>query len=222
MRIFSIFQEAWSLVIAKELDHGWQVCPPVFGPALQIYEDGYDAGLVEKRDGVLKILVEIGIEDALIHEVQTGADIEQDPTEIMKAQRREQVWVTLHCVFKRPAVRANSVFPSGLDLGNDRKAIVCRSSRIDWTVAALLNLEVSVLRDRHGCRLRPAAGTGRCRLRSAGGRQLRHFVSRLNCLRLGGRRGAQCQRSGSGCRSQESLASGISRRFVRHAALPFR
>src|SRR5947209_19710662 len=98
----------------------------------------------------------------------------------MKAQRREQVWVALHCVFKRLAVRANSVFPPGLDLGNDRKAIVCRSSRIDWTVASLLNFEVSLLGDRHGCRLRPAAGTGRCRLWSGGGCQLREIVRRVN------------------------------------------
>ena len=104
---------------------------------------------VEKRYGILDIFVEIGVEDALIHEVQTRADIEQDPTEIVKPQRREHGRVALHSLFNRLAVLADRVFPSGLDLRNDREAIVGRSSWKDWTVAALLKFEISLLGDRH-------------------------------------------------------------------------
>src|SRR3954466_6860864 len=84
IRIFSVFQKARPLVIAEELDHGCRVCLPVFGPTFQIYKYGRDAGRVEERYGVLKIFVEISIEDALVHEVQTRSYIEQNPAQIMK------------------------------------------------------------------------------------------------------------------------------------------
>src|SRR5262245_5770007 len=64
IRILAVLQEAWPLVVTKELDHRRGVCPPVLGPALQIHKYGRDTGRVEKRHGILDIFVEIRIEDA--------------------------------------------------------------------------------------------------------------------------------------------------------------
>ena len=45
-----------------------------FGKAFKVFEDRVDAVLREERNGVLGVLVEVGIEDALIHEVGFRTD----------------------------------------------------------------------------------------------------------------------------------------------------
>ena len=66
-----------------------QVRLPVLRPTFEVDEHRGDAGLDEQRHRVLEIFVEIGVEDALIHEVHARADIEQHPAEVVQLQRRQ-------------------------------------------------------------------------------------------------------------------------------------
>jgi hypothetical protein len=93
----------------------------------------------------LDIFVEISIEDTLIHEVQSRADIKQHPAQIVKPQRREHLRSALYCVLDRFAVLTNRMFSSGLNLRDDGKAVIGGSSWIDRPIAALLMLEISLL-----------------------------------------------------------------------------
>ena len=76
-------------MLAKELGDSCNVRLPVFRSSAEIHKDCSDARRDEKRDYVLKIFVKIGIKDALIHELQSRSDVEQNPAEIVQLQWRE-------------------------------------------------------------------------------------------------------------------------------------
>ena len=63
-------------MLAEKFDDCRQICLPVVRPSFKIHEHGGDAGLDEQGDCVLEVFVKIGIEDALIHEMQSRSDIE--------------------------------------------------------------------------------------------------------------------------------------------------
>src|SRR4051794_20740254 len=76
VRILAIFQEAGTLMLANELDERRHIGLPVLRKAFQVLEYGRDATLGEQRHCVVGIFVELGIEDALVHEVGILADVE--------------------------------------------------------------------------------------------------------------------------------------------------
>ena len=45
---------------------------------------------MKQRDRVVGVLVEIRVEDALVHEIRFLADIEQHPLEVVQLQRRQE------------------------------------------------------------------------------------------------------------------------------------
>src|SRR3954453_3161620 len=117
-----------------------------------------DPCLPEQGDCVLRIAVEVGVEYALIHEVGLVPDREQHPSQVVELQRGEDVRVRRNGSLDRLAVRANVLLGPRLDLGDDREAVICRSLWEDRTVAPLLEMEVTLLRNRHCGGLRPIAG----------------------------------------------------------------
>ena len=52
---------------------------------------GVDARACEERNGVFGVLVEVGVEDALVHEVRVRADVEEHPAQVVELERRERV-----------------------------------------------------------------------------------------------------------------------------------
>ena len=64
---------------------------PVLGEPLEIYERRRDASRSEERHGVLEVLVEVGVEDALIHEVRVPFDFEQQPAQVVQFERRKNL-----------------------------------------------------------------------------------------------------------------------------------
>src|SRR4051794_39030944 len=66
--VLTVLEEAGTLVLADELEERRRVGLPVHREAFQVLEDGVDAILGEERNSVLGVLVEIGIEDALLLE----------------------------------------------------------------------------------------------------------------------------------------------------------
>src|SRR4051812_4572030 len=82
--ILPVFEKARTLVVADELDERGRVRLPVHREVLEVLERGVDSDLPEQRDRVLRVLVEIGVEDPLVHE--PGVVIEQDPAQVMKLE----------------------------------------------------------------------------------------------------------------------------------------
>src|ERR1700722_972013 len=78
-------------MFADEFYEGWSVGLPVHRKALKIFKDRVDAGLLEESDRVLGLFVEVGIEYALVHEVSVVADVEENPSQVVKLERGENV-----------------------------------------------------------------------------------------------------------------------------------
>src|SRR5262249_52742227 len=96
-----------------------------------------------------EVLVEIRVEDALVHEVKSRAYVEKHPPQIVQSQRRENGGVTLHRVFDRLAIGADRVLTAGEHLGDDGEPIARRGLGKDRTPATLLELEVTFFRNGH-------------------------------------------------------------------------
>ncbi len=87
--------------------------------------------------------------------MQSRTDIEQYPPQIVQPQRGEHVGTPCNRFLDLLAVRADGLFAPLFDLRDDRKAIAGRSSWIDRTVPASLELEVPLLRNGHRRGLAP-------------------------------------------------------------------
>src|SRR5438477_3060034 len=140
-----------------KLDERCRIRLPVFGKYLKIFEDRVDAILAEESYGVLRVLVEVSIENALIHEVGLLVDVEEHPAQVMQLQHFEGFGKTLDRFFNLLPIRADGLFTPRLDLRDDREAIAGRSLREDGAVASLLYFifEKAALWDRHGRGFRP-------------------------------------------------------------------
>src|SRR5262245_44750273 len=68
VRVLAVLEEARTLVLVEEFGDRRDVGLPILGPALEVREHRIDTAQVEEREGVLDVLVEIGVEDALVHE----------------------------------------------------------------------------------------------------------------------------------------------------------
>ena len=81
------------MVVADELDESLWLSLPIFREAYEIFEDGKYAGSREESYCILGILIEIGVEDALILEVGLTVDLENLPAQIVQLEHGEDVWV---------------------------------------------------------------------------------------------------------------------------------
>src|SRR6478609_4938447 len=88
VRVLAVLQEARNLVITYEFDERLRVLLPILGKPLELGEDGRDASRTEQLDGVLGVLVEVGVEDAHVLEVQTRSDVEEIPPQVVQLERR--------------------------------------------------------------------------------------------------------------------------------------
>ncbi len=73
-RILAVLEEAWALMVADEFDEGRRVRLPVLREAFEIFKDGVHSDVVEQADCVFGVLVEVGVKDALVHEVGFAFD----------------------------------------------------------------------------------------------------------------------------------------------------
>src|SRR5215218_9003521 len=84
IRVLPILQEARALVVPHEPDERLRVGLPVLRETFQVLEDGVHAEAREERHGVLRVLVEVRVENALIHEVGHAVDGEEKPPQIVQ------------------------------------------------------------------------------------------------------------------------------------------
>jgi hypothetical protein len=96
---------------------------------------GGDAGRAEQLDGVLGVLVEVGVEDALVLEVQPGADVEQIPPQIVQLQRGQHVGLCGDGSLELLAVVPDRLLMTVEHLGDDVEAVARRGAREDRPVA---------------------------------------------------------------------------------------
>src|SRR5688572_21989318 len=82
VRILAVLQEARLLVLANKPDKCFRVRLPIFRKAFEILEHGVEASPAEESHSVFGVLVKVGVEDALIHEIRLTLDREQEPAEI--------------------------------------------------------------------------------------------------------------------------------------------
>ena len=136
-------------MLADELDERRRVRLPVLGKPFELLEDRIDARSLEQLNGVLGVLVEIGVEDALVHEVRVRADVEEHPAQVMELQRRERVRARGDGVLDALPVGADVGLGARLDLRDDREAVAGGRSRVGRAVPALLEREVALFWNRH-------------------------------------------------------------------------
>src|SRR5215813_7478086 len=94
---------------------------PVHRKPFEVFKDSAHAKAQEQGHCVFSVFVEVSVEDSLIHEVQSVADVEQHPTKIMKLQRRKAVRVGCYCAFNSLSVCPDGRFATLLYLRDDRE-----------------------------------------------------------------------------------------------------
>src|SRR5215203_2574890 len=97
-------------MLPDEFDERVGVGLPVHREAFEVFENGVNAEAHKERDCVFCVLVEVGVENTLIHEVQSRTDVEQHPTKIMKLERSEKVGKSPDRCLDRITVCANGCF----------------------------------------------------------------------------------------------------------------
>ena len=140
VRVLAVLQEARDLVLADELDERLRVLLPILGEPFEIGEDGRDAGRAEQGDRVLGVLVEVGVEDALVLEVQAGADVEQLPAQVVQAQAAPAPPDSGDRCPRSSCRMPGSLLAALLDLRDDREAVAGRRPRKDRAVPPPLEL----------------------------------------------------------------------------------
>ena len=104
---------------AEEFDDCVEVRLPVLRPPFKVCEHRGDAGFDEEGHCIFEVFIEVGVEDALIHEVKPRADVEQDPAEIMELERSENVRIALDRCLNALSILADCILPAGLHLCDD-------------------------------------------------------------------------------------------------------
>ena len=99
---------------------------------------GIDTSRLEQLNRVLGVLVEIGIENALVHEVLVLTDVKEHPAQVMELQRCERVRARGDGVLDALPVGADLGLRARLDLRDDREAVTGGRSRVGRPVPALL------------------------------------------------------------------------------------
>src|SRR5438552_1205135 len=155
--MLAVFEEARTLVVAEKLDDGFWIGRVVLRPALQGFKSCLDSRPSEQERGIFAIFIEIGIEDALVHQVLLALDGEDHPPQIVRLEYAENGRIICDGFLHDLGILVQVLFPSRFDLCNDGEAVARRSLWKDRAVPALLHLvcEKSSLWDRHGGWRRP-------------------------------------------------------------------
>ena len=94
-------------------------------------------------DRVLGVLVEVGVEDALVLEVQSRADVEEHPAQVVQAQRRERLRTRRDGLLDGFAVGTNRLLAPLLHLRDDRETVASGRPRVDGSVPTAFHLRNS-------------------------------------------------------------------------------
>ena len=107
---------------------GWLRSPPASPPRLQT-SPGCPS--FRRERGVFAIFVEIGVEDALIHQVLLSFDGEDHPPQVVRLEYPEHGRIIRDRSLHDLGVFVQVLFPSRFDLCDDGEAVTRRCLRID-------------------------------------------------------------------------------------------
>src|SRR6516225_2922698 len=124
--ILAVFQKTWALMFADEFCERRGVGLPVGWKPIKIFEDRVDAGLFEESDRIFGVFVKVRIEYSLIHKVRVAADVEENPSQIVKPEGGENERIASYRVLYGLSVGADRVFPTRFDLCDNCEAVVGR------------------------------------------------------------------------------------------------
>src|SRR5262249_25919152 len=82
--IFAILEKTMALMFPEKFVNGWRICFPVFRKSLEVFKNSVNPRFLENRYRVLYVLVKICIENALIHEMQSRAEVEHYPPQVVE------------------------------------------------------------------------------------------------------------------------------------------
>src|SRR5262245_17354342 len=111
--MLTVFEEARAMVVAEELDAGRSIRPPVRWPALEVLKDRRDASAIKESYGILRIFVEVGVEDALIHHVEFSLDGEDQPFQVVRLEHGDNVGLISDCLLHDLGMVVEGLLPSG-------------------------------------------------------------------------------------------------------------
>src|SRR6185436_1016171 len=138
--IFPIFEEARDLMLADKLDEILRLGFPIFGKAFEVFENSINAGGREERHSVLGVLVEVCVEDALIHEVGLPVDRKEDPAQVVQLEHGETVRLRRYGLLDVFGILVEHLLPTGDDFRKNRKAVAGWTLGKDRAVSALFHL----------------------------------------------------------------------------------
>src|SRR5206468_10651622 len=138
--VFAVFQKARALMVAHELDEGRRIRLPVLREPLEILKDSPKASPREDAHRIFSVLVEVGVEDALVHEIGVLADVKEHPAQVVQLKHGEQVRSLGDALLNPFGIIVEVLLCARLDLGKDAKAVARRSLRENWTVSSLFHL----------------------------------------------------------------------------------
>src|SRR5258705_6641052 len=140
--MLTVFEEARAVVVAEELDAGCWILPPVRWPAFEVLKNRRDACAVEKGHGILRVFVEIGIEDALIHHVGLSLDGDEHPFQVVRFEHCNNVRLVSDCLLHDLGMAVEGLLLSRDDLRDDREAIARGSLWEDRAVPAVFHVSL--------------------------------------------------------------------------------
>ena len=107
------------------------------GESFKVFEDEYSPQSSENRHRILGVFVEVGIEDALIHEIGLAFDREEQPAEIVQLEYGENVGLSGHGLLDSASIFVEDFFPAGDDLRQDREPVAGGRLGKDRSIPAL-------------------------------------------------------------------------------------
>jgi hypothetical protein len=117
-------------MFAHKFDEGRGVRLPIRRETLKIFEDCIDTGLFKESDCILGIFIKVSIEYALVHEICIAADVEEDPSQVVKLEWGENKRIASNSALYFFAVRPDYVFASRFDLRDDRESVIGRGGLV--------------------------------------------------------------------------------------------
>src|SRR5262249_11362105 len=99
-----------------------------------------DAGLAEYDGSIFVVLVEVGVENALIHHVFLTIDLKDRPSQVMRLKHLEEVRVLCDSFLDNFGVVVEVLFHTRNDFRDDAETVTGWSLRVDGTIFALRQL----------------------------------------------------------------------------------
>ena len=148
IRILAVLEEARALVLANELYECVGVRLPVLGKPSRLLNAVSCRSSVNSATAS-SVYLSKSVSKMPWYMKCCRPDVEQHPAEVVQLQRCEHVGAPRDRLLDLLAVRSERFLAALLHLGDDRKPVAGRGSRINRTISAPFEFEIPFFRDGH-------------------------------------------------------------------------